>query len=78
MFNYQRDNAPLRRAITTDDVGGAALYLLSDLARAVTGEIHYVDAGYNIVAMPRLGTLKRHDEGTPKNNDENHTRDAAE
>jgi enoyl-[acyl-carrier protein] reductase I len=62
MCNYQRDNAPLRRAITIEDVGGAALYLLSDLSRAVTGEIHYVDAGYNIVAMPRLGTLKSHDD----------------
>ena len=58
MFDYQRDNAPLRRAITIEDVGGAALYLLSDLSRAVTGEIHYVDCGYNIVAMPRLDLLK--------------------
>ena len=62
MFNYQRDNAPLRRAISIEDVGGAALYLLSDLSRAVTGEIHYVDSGYNIVAMPRLDTLKSQDE----------------
>ena len=58
MFNYQRDNAPLRRSVTIEDVGGAALYLLSDLAAAVTGEIHYVDAGYNIVSMPRLDSLK--------------------
>jgi enoyl-[acyl-carrier protein] reductase I len=63
MFGYQRDNAPLRRAITIEDVGGAALYLLSDLSRAVTGEIHYVDAGYNIVAMPRLDLLKSGEEG---------------
>jgi enoyl-[acyl-carrier protein] reductase I len=62
MFGYQRDNAPLRRAITIEDVGGAALYLLSDLARAVTGEIHYVDAGYNIVSMPRLDLLKSGEE----------------
>jgi enoyl-[acyl-carrier protein] reductase I len=62
MFNYQRDNAPLRRAITIEDVGGAAIYLLSDLSRAVTGEIHYVDSGYNVVAMPRLDTLKSQDE----------------
>jgi enoyl-[acyl-carrier protein] reductase I len=62
MFNYQRDNAPLRKAIGIEDVGGAALYLLSDLSRAVTGEIHYVDAGYNVVAMPRLDTLKSQDE----------------
>jgi enoyl-[acyl-carrier protein] reductase I len=62
MFNYQRNNSPLRRAIDIDDIGGAALYLLSDLSRAVTGDIHYVDAGYNIVAMPRLETLKSQEE----------------
>ncbi|HEX9905225.1 MAG TPA: enoyl-ACP reductase FabI [Propylenella sp.] len=62
MFGYQRDNAPLRRAITADDIGGAAVYLLSDLSRVVTGEIHYVDGGYNTVAMPRLETLKSQDE----------------
>jgi enoyl-[acyl-carrier protein] reductase I len=62
MFNFQRDNAPLRRAVGIEDVGGAGLYLLSDLSKAVTGEIHYVDAGYNIVSMPRLETLKMHEE----------------
>lgn len=62
MFNHQRENAPLRRAVTIEDVGGAALYLLSDLAGAVTGEIHYVDCGYNVVAMPRLGSLKSQDD----------------
>jgi enoyl-[acyl-carrier protein] reductase I len=62
MFSYQRDNAPLRRATTIDDVGGAALYLLSDLSRAVTGGIHYVDCGYNIVAMPRLDLMKATEE----------------
>jgi enoyl-[acyl-carrier protein] reductase I len=65
MFNYQRDNAPLRRAISIEDIGGAALYLVSDLARAVTGEIHYVDGGYNIVAMPRLARLKSQDDKDP-------------
>ncbi len=64
MFSYQRDNAPLRRATTIDDVGGAALFLLSDLSRAVTGGIHYVDCGYNIVAMPRLDLIKANDEKT--------------
>ena len=58
MFNYEKLHAPLRRAITIEDVGGAALYLLSDLARCVTGEIHYVDAGYSIIAMPRPERLK--------------------
>ena len=52
MFNYQKAHAPLRRTVTIDDVGGAALYLLSDLGSGVTGEIHYVDAGYNIISMP--------------------------
>jgi len=39
--------------VTPDELGGSALYLLSDLASGVTGEIHYVDSGYNIVLMPR-------------------------
>jgi enoyl-[acyl-carrier protein] reductase I len=43
--------APLRRNVTIEDVGGAALYLCSDLASGVTGEIHYVDAGYNIIGV---------------------------
>ena len=44
-------NSPMRRNVTTEEVGGAGLYLLSDLSRAVTGEVHYVDNGYNIVGM---------------------------
>jgi len=63
MFNYQRDNSLLGQSVTIEDVGGAAVYLLSDLSRAVTGEIHYVDAGYNIVSMPRLEILKNQDTG---------------
>jgi enoyl-[acyl-carrier protein] reductase I len=62
MFSYQQRNSPLRRAITLDEVGGAALYLLSDLSSGVTGEIHYVDSGYHIVSMPTLEELKRTDE----------------
>jgi enoyl-[acyl-carrier protein] reductase I len=62
MYNFQRRNAPLRRSVTIDDVGGSALYLLSDLAAGVTGEIHYVDAGYHIVSMPRVDELKSTDE----------------
>jgi enoyl-[acyl-carrier protein] reductase I len=64
IFNYQGDHAPLRRTPTLDEVGGAALYLLSDLAGAVTGEVHYVDCGYNIVSMPSLDALKSLDSGT--------------
>ena len=44
--------------MTIDEVGGAALYLLSDLASGVTGEVHYVDAGYNIISMPRPEDIK--------------------
>jgi enoyl-[acyl-carrier protein] reductase I len=58
MFNYQKRNAPLRRTVTIEEIGNTALYLLSDLGTAVTGEIHHVDSGYNIMAMPRLDELK--------------------
>jgi enoyl-[acyl-carrier protein] reductase I len=64
LFNYQKMHAPLGRTPSLDEVGGAALYLLSDLSTAVTGEIHYVDSGYNIVAMPRPETIKESGEGT--------------
>ena len=52
VYNYSRETAPLRRNVVLDDVGGAGLYLLSDLSKAVTGEIHYVDCGYNTIGMP--------------------------
>ena len=58
MFNYNRAHSPLRRTVTIEDVGGAAVYLLSDLSRGVTGEIHYVDAGFNTVGMPRPENLQ--------------------
>ena len=58
MFNFQRAHAPLRRTVTIDEVGRSALYLLSDLASGVTGEIHYVDSGFNIVSMPSAESLK--------------------
>ncbi len=68
MFNYQKRNAPLRRPVTIDEVGGAALYLLSDLSAAVTGEIVYVDSGYNIISMPNPDDLKNgEDEANGKN-----------
>jgi enoyl-[acyl-carrier protein] reductase I len=63
MFSYQQRNSPLRRTVTLDEVGGSALYLLSDLSSGVTGEIHYVDSGYHIVSMPTLDELKRSDAG---------------
>ncbi len=61
MFNYQQRNAPLRRTVGIEDVGRSALYLLSDMSSGVTGEIHYVDSGYNIVSMPIAEELKRLD-----------------
>ncbi len=61
MFNYQKRNAPLARTVGIDEVGGSALYLLSDLSSGVTGEIHFVDAGYSTISMPRLAELKSTD-----------------
>jgi enoyl-[acyl-carrier protein] reductase I len=58
MFNFQRHHSPLRRTVTIEDVGGAALYLLSELSAGVTGETHFVDAGYNIISMPRPDDIK--------------------
>jgi enoyl-[acyl-carrier protein] reductase I len=81
MFNYQKKNSPLRRTVTLDEIGNTALYLLSDLASAVTGEIHFVDSGYNIVSMPRLSGLKTLDEPNEANGngrDEANGREAAE
>ncbi len=58
MFNFQRSHAPLRRTVTIEDVGGSALYLLSDLSAGVTGEVHFVDSGYNVISMPRPEDIK--------------------
>jgi enoyl-[acyl-carrier protein] reductase I len=51
ILKWNELNAPLRRNVTIEDVGGGALYLLSDLSSGVTGEIHHIDAGYNLVGM---------------------------
>ena len=58
LFHFQQKNAPMRRSPTLDEVGGAALYLLSDLSGAVTGEVHFVDCGYSTIAMPNMTSLK--------------------
>ena len=58
MFTFQQRHSPLRRGVTLDELGGAALYLLSDLSTGVTGEIHFVDSGYNIIAMPHPDALR--------------------
>jgi enoyl-[acyl-carrier protein] reductase I len=62
MFAFQQRNSPLRRTVTLEEVGNAALYLLSGLSSGVTGEIHYVDSGYHIVSMPTLDELKSTDD----------------
>jgi len=58
MYNFQKKNAPLKRTVTIEEVGGSALYLLSDLSSGVTGEIHFVDSGYSVMSMPRIDELK--------------------
>ena len=64
IMKWNEYNAPLRRNVTIEDVGGAGPYLCSDLASGVTGEIHHVDAGYNVVGMkaedaPDIATFSR-------------------
>jgi len=61
MYNFQRAHSPLRRSLTIEDIGGSALYLLSDLSSGVTGETHFVDAGYNIISMPKPEDLKAYE-----------------
>jgi enoyl-[acyl-carrier protein] reductase I len=51
ILKWNEYNSPLRRGVSIEEVGGAALYLVSDLSRGVTGEIHHVDAGYHVVGM---------------------------
>jgi len=52
LYKWNEDHSLLKRNVDINDIGGSALYLLSNLASAVTGEVHYVDAGYNKVGMP--------------------------
>jgi len=58
MFAFQQKYSPLGRGVTLEELGGAGLYLLSDLSTGVTGEIHFVDSGYNVIAMPQPDALK--------------------
>jgi enoyl-[acyl-carrier protein] reductase I len=62
MFNFQKKHSPLRRTVTIEEVGNAALYLLSDLSSGVTGDIHYVDSGYHVISMPRPEVLNADEE----------------
>jgi len=68
ILKWNELNSPLRRNVTIDDVGGSALYLLSDLGSAVTGEVHHVDAGYHVVGMkavdaPDIDVVTKRKEG---------------
>ena len=76
MFAFQQRHSPLGRGVTLDELGGSALYLLSDLSTGVTGEIHYVDSGYNIISMPHPAALKSVDEA--QGAAEERARDAAQ
>jgi enoyl-[acyl-carrier protein] reductase I len=58
MFAFQQKYSPLGRGVTLEELGGAGLYLLSDLSTGVTGEIHFVDSGYHTIAMPQPEALK--------------------
>jgi enoyl-[acyl-carrier protein] reductase I len=58
VFKWNKTHSPLKRSVELGHVGGAALYLLSDLSAGVTGEVHFVDAGFNVVGMPPTSDLK--------------------
>ena len=53
VFNYTSENSSLKRNVNLEELGNSALYLVSDLSSAITGEIHYVDCGFNIIGMPK-------------------------
>src|SRR5262245_24343253 len=62
MFAFQQKHSPLGRGVTLEALGGAGLYLLSELSGGVTGEIHFVDSGYNVIAMPQPEALRTGDD----------------
>ena len=65
VFRFNKRHSPLRRTVELEDVGGAGLYLLSDLAAGVTGEVHFVDSGFNVIGMPHPRDLVDPDMGPP-------------
>jgi enoyl-[acyl-carrier protein] reductase I len=65
MFAFQQRHSPLHRGVTLDELGGAGLYLLSDLSTGVTGEVHFVDSGYNVIAMPHPDALRAEGNDAP-------------
>jgi enoyl-[acyl-carrier protein] reductase I len=69
VFKWVKAQSPLKKSVELDHVGGAALYLLSELSGGVTGEVHFVDAGFNVVGMPPVPDLngwQPADEGKPE------------
>jgi enoyl-[acyl-carrier protein] reductase I len=69
VFKWNKSHSPLKKTVELNHVGGAALYLLSDLAGGVTGEVHFVDAGFNVIGMPPTADLKG---WTPLENGQEH------
>jgi enoyl-[acyl-carrier protein] reductase I len=63
MFTFQQKHSPLGRGVSLEELGGAGLYLLSSLSAGVTGEIHFVDSGYNVIAMPQPDALRTENDG---------------
>jgi len=59
ILKYNEKNSPLMRNVTIEDVGNSGMYLLSDLSKAVAGEVHFVDSGYNIMGMPKYEKNKK-------------------
>ncbi len=59
ILKWNREHSPLKRDVSLDDIGGSALYLLSDLSAGVTGEVHHVDSGYHAVGVPDPAALGR-------------------
>jgi len=70
MFAFQQKYSPLGRGVTLEELGSAGLYLLSGLSSGVTGEVHFVDSGYNVIAMPQPDALKFAGGSVEGNNDE--------
>lgn len=68
-YGWSRDQAPLNRSVELDEVGGAGLYLMSDLAEGVTGEIHYVDCGYNLIGIPSPQRMTQSEVDKARTND---------
>jgi len=53
VYKYTQENSPLKRSVQLEEIGNTAVYLASEMSGGVTGEIHYVDCGFNIVGMPK-------------------------